>query len=120
MYLTKARKVPTLVDEALCRSFDNDLMRVQQSARTRSQRPSAADITTTTQRLAVVLLDLIMPNGKTLRNCTGRECRQVGGWLTKVADRVGDRGVVGTILDEQELATIFTNSVRFGSRQSAR
>lgn len=112
MYLVKAREVPALVDEALCRSFDNDLARVQQPARVRSQRPSAADIAATTQRLTVVMLDLIMPNGKALRDCTGKECRQAGGWLTKVADRVGDHGVVGAALDEQEIAAIFARNVR--------
>jgi hypothetical protein len=112
MYLTKARKVPALVDEALRRSFDNDLARIQQPARARPQHPPAADIAAATQRLTVVLLDLIMPNGKALRDCTGKECRQAGGWLVKVADRVGDRGVVGATLDEQEIAAIFARSAR--------
>jgi hypothetical protein len=110
MYLAKARAVPVLVDEASCRAFDNDLARIQQPPRARPQRPAPADIAAATRRLTLALLDLIMPNGKALRDCTGRECRQAGGWLTRVADRVGDHGVVGATLDEQEIAAIFASS----------
>jgi hypothetical protein len=28
-----------------------------------------------------MLLDVIMPNGKKLRDCTGYECREMGNWL---------------------------------------
>jgi hypothetical protein len=54
-----------------------------------------------------VLLDLLLPTGKKLRDSTGQECKQAGGWLTRVAKRVGDAGIVGEILNERELGEIF-------------
>ena len=115
MYLAKAEKTPALIDEALRRAFDNDLSGIQRPL-AKHRIVSKQEITAAAERLSnVVLLDLIMPNGKALRDCTGRECRQAGGWLTKIADRVGDRGVVGATLDEQQIAVIFASS-RSGSR----
>lgn len=49
------------------------------------------------------LLDMILPNGKPLRDCTGSECAQVGGWLTKIANRVKPNDVVGTVLTETQV-----------------
>ena len=57
----------------------------------------------------IMLLDLMLPNGKLLRDCTGVECRAAGGWLVKIADRVGD-GVVGEVLSENEALSIFNGA----------
>ena len=128
-----------LIEEALTRVFDNDLTswnslmhsdedlddneEAASAEREPDQRPvrrmptrprvteteiAAADQLLTT----LVLLDLVQPNGKKLRDCTGKECRQAGGWLVKVAERVGDRGVVGATIDEAEVASIFASSTR--------
>jgi hypothetical protein len=34
------------------------------------------------------LLDLVMPNGKRLRDCTGLECRETGEWLSRMGERL--------------------------------
>jgi hypothetical protein len=108
MYLAHAEGVPALVDEALHRAFDNDMARIQQPAR-RPQGPSANELDAAEGRLrTIILLDLVQPNGKKLRDCTGKECREAGGWLIKVADRIGDHGVVGATLDEAAVAAIFS------------
>jgi hypothetical protein len=113
LYLDKAKRTDALVDEALRRAFDNDLAQMQKSPRAAHQRVAAADVAAASERLAsVVLLDLVQPNGKKLRDCTGKECRQVGGWLIKVADRIGNRGVVGRKLSEAEVASIFASGAR--------
>ena len=55
----------------------------------------------------LILLDLMMPNGKLLRDCTGQECRSlarsVGAWLARIAKRVKLRETVGTTLTENEV-----------------
>ena len=56
-----------------------------------------------------MLLDLVQPNGKKLRDCTGDECSQAGGWLVQVGNRVGRTGIVGKQLSEAELAAIFAS-----------
>lgn len=50
------------------------------------------------------LLDLVMPNGKQLRHCTGAECVRFGGLYTRIGERVGAAGLVGKVLSEDELA----------------
>ena len=76
---------------------------------------SKEEVAATAERLTnVVLLDLILRTARPCATSTGKECRQAGGWLTKIADRVGDRGVVGATLDEPEIAAIFANSARPG------
>jgi hypothetical protein len=54
----------------------------------------------------IILLDLVMPNGKKLRDCTGNECGEFGGWLLKIKERVGS-AIVGDELSEKQLAKIF-------------
>lgn len=114
MYLAKTEMVPALIEEALRRAFDNDWNGLQKPKHLRS-RPTAEEMKEAKSRVvaavekikALVLLDLVQPNGKKLRDCTGAECRKAGGWLVNVAKRVGDDGVVGAKLNEAEVASIF-------------
>jgi hypothetical protein len=48
----------------------------------------------------ILVLNLEMPNGKRLRNCTGREMAQFGSAYQRIAKRVGPTKTVGTVLDE--------------------
>lgn len=50
-----------------------------------------------------VLMHLQMPNGKTLDQSTGAECKQAGGWFIRVGEKVGDKGIVSQKLTEAEL-----------------
>jgi hypothetical protein len=61
---------------------------------------------------ARVLMKLIMPNGKTLAQSTGAECKRAGGWLVAVGEKIGDRGVVGKKLKEQDLLKLFKSVQR--------
>jgi hypothetical protein len=123
-YLAKVKKTPALVEEAARRAFDNDLASIQQSNSRQHRRPrpaaaAAASAAATAERVksivlrdlkSIVLLDLMQPCGKALRHCTGVECRQAGGWLTAVADRIGDDGVVGARLGEAEVKALFVKA----------
>jgi hypothetical protein len=63
------------------------------------------------QKAQIILLDWVLPNGKALRDCTGRDCRQmsrtVGTWLQKVADRVKPSELVGSVLQESDVRKLF-------------
>lgn len=63
------------------------------------------------QKAQVILLDWVLPNGKALRDCTGRECKQmsrtVGTWLQKVGDRVKPTELVGSVLEESDVRKLF-------------
>jgi len=56
-----------------------------------------------TQIRKVVLMDLIMPNGKLLRDCTGTQCIRFGGWFTCIGKKVGGKSTVGSKLSETDL-----------------
>lgn len=48
-------------------------------------------------------LELVMPNGKALAQCTGGECLRFGGWLARVGEVVGPNRLVGDVLGEKDL-----------------
>ena len=54
-----------------------------------------------------MLLDLEMPNGKPLRDCTGSDCARFGGWFKRLADKVGPRKLVGNVLSEQDVRKLY-------------
>lgn len=54
----------------------------------------------------IVMLDLTMPNGKAMRECTGAEMAKFGDRYQKIADRVGRSGVVGEVLNEEQVRDI--------------
>jgi hypothetical protein len=51
-------------------------------------------------------LELIMPNGKKLGQCTGTDCLRFGGWLSKVGEAVGPTRLVGDVFSENDLAKL--------------
>jgi hypothetical protein len=51
----------------------------------------------------LILLDLQLPNGKKLRNCTFAECSAAGGWFKLLATRGRPSEVVGEVLTEDDL-----------------
>lgn len=64
----------------------------------------------------IVLLDLMLPNGKALRECTGLECRQlgrkVGSWLVRIADQIKPDQIVGNVLKEEEVRKLYGGQTR--------
>ena len=53
------------------------------------------------------LLELVCPNGKMLRDCTGSECRSFGGFYARLANKVPPGKKVGNVLDEAGLVSVF-------------
>lgn len=54
----------------------------------------------------VILLDLELPNGKTLRQSTGAECAKAGGFFAEVAKHIKATEVVDKHLTETDLQNI--------------
>jgi hypothetical protein len=80
---------------------------------TRRRRRSATSRAKAKAKVRAALLDLFMPNGKPLRDCTGSECERYGKdderrglWLQRVADKVGPDKHVGEVLDERQLKAL--------------
>jgi len=59
----------------------------------------------------IILLDLLLPNGKVLRNCTGRECAKlgpkVGRWLTKISKQIRPNQIVGDTFSEAQIRRLY-------------
>lgn len=53
-----------------------------------------------------VLLDLILPNGKLLRDAKFEDCAKAGGWFSKVAQMGEPDQVVGEMLSEEQLRAV--------------
>lgn len=54
----------------------------------------------------IVMLNLTMPNGKAMRDCTGAEMAKFGNRYQKIAERVGKAKLVGAVLDEDAVRKI--------------
>jgi len=54
----------------------------------------------------IVMLDLTMPNGKAMRDCTGAEMAKFGNRYQKIAEKVGKAKLVGAVLDEATVQAI--------------
>jgi hypothetical protein len=59
-------------------------------------------------RAKIVLLDMLMPNGKPLRDCSKADCKLSGGWLTRLADRMRPNELVGDRTSEEELQKLYS------------
>ncbi len=55
----------------------------------------------------IVLLDMVTPNGKKLRDLTGHECRQTGGWFAAIAQKVKAKQKVGAVLSEIQVRSLW-------------
>lgn len=55
----------------------------------------------------LVLLDMVMFNGKKLRDCTGSDCRKGGGWLTSLSLVIKPNQKVGSGLSEDQVQARF-------------
>ncbi len=59
------------------------------------------------EQAKIVLLEMMLPNGKRLADCTGQECKSIGGWLGKVARRVEPDETIGAKLTEDDLRALY-------------
>jgi hypothetical protein len=54
-----------------------------------------------------LLLEWTMPNGKRLADCTGSDCKKVGGWLSRIADKIKPTDIVGRVLSEKQVRSLY-------------
>jgi hypothetical protein len=80
------------------------LVRAEAREMKRTQAARAKDVRLEAERLkkGVVLLALIMPNGKPMRDCLGSEMREFGSGYNRIAKEVGLNNRVGDRLSEAQ------------------
>lgn len=54
----------------------------------------------------IILLDIVMPNGKLLRNATGADCKKAGGFYGEIAKHLKPTQVVDRNMTENDLQNI--------------
>ena len=63
------------------------------------------------EKATAILLDMVMPNGKQLRACTGQECaafsKTVSPFLARIAAAVKPMDVVGEVLSEAHVRDMY-------------
>lgn len=55
----------------------------------------------------IILLDLKMPNGKKLRECTGADLAKIGGWASELSTHIGATEVVDKHLNEADVRNVW-------------
>jgi hypothetical protein len=59
----------------------------------------------------MALLDMMLPNGKMLRDCTAKECTdlspKVGAWLAKIGKQIAPQAIVGKELSEESIRKLW-------------
>lgn len=66
------------------------------------------------------LMDMATAIGKPLRDCTGKECAQLGGFFTQIAVIVGPDNTVSTMMCEADLQEIARSSLMAGTAEATR
>ena len=69
--------------------------------------PASADAA---KRIKGMLLRVVMPSGKTLKNTLGRELPATSEWLRRLAELVPPNRRVGDVLDEQQVRDVYAAS----------
>jgi hypothetical protein len=64
------------------------------------------------QEVYVALLELEMPNGKPLGDCTGRDCKKFNNWFATLAGKVPANKLVRDVLSENEIYKVWQASKR--------
>jgi hypothetical protein len=63
------------------------------------------------EQAKIMLLEMVLPNGKALKDCTGNECQEMsarlGPWLAAVAERVQPTQLVGDALTEDQVRDLY-------------
>lgn len=102
-----------------------DALRKKRGAPTEAERKAAAERAKAAQEkfrerqqealvelrkefVKIELLNLLMPNGKPLRDCTFGECAQFGGWFKVLSQQGRPMGIVGKHLSEDQVRKIQT------------
>lgn len=55
----------------------------------------------------MILLDMILPTGKALRDSTGKDCAKAGGWFAKLAEQVKPNQTVGAVMSEDQVRKLW-------------
>lgn len=112
-YQEAVKDDPEMLDVIIRYKFANDYAAITNPKKPRHRDPRAIIDATARLRTGLqkhikekaeqMLMDLIMPNGKRLSDCTISYCQRLGGWMARLAKGKNPRQTVGHIYTESEL-----------------
>lgn len=120
-FAAKAREDEDCIDTIIEYWFTNNyrsllaaprrsVVAVREEARLRAAKIGEAIKVKVQQSAEVMLLDMILPNGKPLGQLTGRECKRfskVGPFLKKLGQSLKPSQIVGDVYNEDRLREIY-------------
>lgn len=74
--------------------------------RTEAKAKQREQVESIKAQIVVVMLDLTMPNGKPMKDCTGAEMGRFGNRYQRIAEKVGKAKLVGAVLSEDQVKAI--------------
>ena len=113
------RYIDTIVEYWFANNYHSLIERPARTYRARQTREATEQVKAAIKneiehKATVMLLELNMPNGKLLRDCTGAECSKlsskIGGWLLRISKRIKPNQTVGSALTEQEVRDFYAKS----------
>lgn len=88
-----------------------DAEQQRQAAQKAAQQATQKAKTALKERLnneaRILLLEMLMPNGKVLGQCTGAECRTFGGWFAALARKVPAKKTVAAVMTEDDIRRLW-------------
>lgn len=87
-----------------------EAIRQQLTKRAQAKRAAETRVESAKSIMGARLLDLVAPNGKLLRDCTGAQCAKFGGFYERVAETVGANRIVGKVLSPDAVAELFKST----------
>jgi hypothetical protein len=111
---TSKKYIDTIVEYWFANNY-HSLVEREEPFRNRSARKQE-ELTeqlnnTIEHRAKIFLLDIMMPNGKLLRACTGAECKEfsskLGAWLLRISKTIKPTDIVGDVLTETQIRKLY-------------
>lgn len=115
-YMEAVKDDPDMLDVVIKYKFANDYAAIAKSKPTqRKPNPNALTTTAITERMRgalnkhikekaeQMLMDMPMPNGKRLGDCTISYCARLGGWMARIAKGKNPRQMVSFVYTEEDL-----------------
>jgi hypothetical protein len=86
--------------------------KARQKTKQTTEQVKQAVQTRVRQEAKIILLQMIMPNGKHLGDCTGNDCRHFGGWYAALAKKIPPNATVAATMSEREVVALWHNKSR--------
>lgn len=64
------------------------------------------------RKAKLILMDFPLPNGKALKDATGKECAKLGGWLGAIGSTIKPNQRVGQALSEADVQKLYKEAGR--------